>query len=258
MFFLFSEIIYRPLYNLLVFVYNVVPFHDFGVAIILVTIIIKLILAPLSKKQIESQKKIQELQPKIKELQEKYKNDKEKQSRALMELYKTHKTNPFSGCLPLIFQLIFLIALYQVFFNISQNGLSIDGAILYPFVSNPGAIGHYFLGLVDLSRSIDISHLGVSAIPNIILVLLAAGAQYFQTKMLMPKPVAKKKGQEADMSQIMSQQMLYLGPLLTIFIGIKFPSGLALYWLASTVFAIIQQKRLVSQEQRGLKKKDNR
>ena len=86
--FLFNEFIYRPIYNLLVFIYNVIPFGDFGLAIIILTLIIRFIIIPLSRKQIESQKKIQELQPKIKEIQEKYKNDKEKQSRALMEFYK--------------------------------------------------------------------------------------------------------------------------------------------------------------------------
>ena len=113
--FLFNAFIYQPIYNLLVFVYNIVPFRDFGIAIIIVTVLIKLVLVPLSRKQIESQKKMQELQPKIKELQQKYKTDKEKQSRAVMELYKTHKTNPFSGCLPLVFQLIFLIECYSTF-----------------------------------------------------------------------------------------------------------------------------------------------
>ena len=107
--YIFNAIIYLPLYNLLVFVYDVLPFHDFGVAIIVVTLLIKFALFPLSKKQIESQKKMQEMQPKIKEVQNKHKDDKEKQSRALMELYKEHKTNPFSGCLPMVAQLVRLM-----------------------------------------------------------------------------------------------------------------------------------------------------
>ncbi|MFZ5982417.1 MAG: YidC/Oxa1 family membrane protein insertase, partial [Patescibacteria group bacterium] len=93
---IFNEFIYQPIYNLLIFVYNFFSFQDFGVAIVLVTVLVKLALFPLSRKQIESQKKLQELQPKIKELQSKYKNDKEKQSRALMELYKENKANPLS------------------------------------------------------------------------------------------------------------------------------------------------------------------
>ena len=246
--FLFNAFIYQPIYNLLVFVYNIVPFHDFGIAIILVTVFIKLLLVPLSKKQIESQKKMQELQPKIKELQKKYKDDKEKQSKAVMELYKTHKTNPFSGCLPLVFQLIFLIAIYRVLFNISGAGLKVSQGVLYPFVSNPGQINQYFLGIIDLSKTLDLKNLALGNVPHLILIFLAAAAQYYQTKMLMGKqlaaaPVDKAK-KDDDIAQMMGKQMLYLGPLLTLFIGIRFPAGLALYWLVSTVFMIAQQRQL--------------
>lgn len=239
---MFNTFIYQPVYNFLIFVYNIIPIHDFGIAIILVTVFIKFLLVPLSRKQIESQKKMQELQPKIKEVQEKYKKDKEKQSQALMELYKTHKANPFSGCLPMVFQLVFLIAIYRVLFNVSQSGLLIKGDELYAFVANPGQINRMFLGILDLSRSLDLSHLTLSSLPHIILVALAAGSQYFQTKMLMPKEdKSVKTTKEADFSQMMSKQMLYMGPILTLFIGVKFPAGLALYWLTSTVFMIVQQ-----------------
>jgi YidC/Oxa1 family membrane protein insertase len=248
--FLFSTFVYKPIYNLLVLTYNVIPFHDFGIAIIVVTIFIKLLLVPLSKKQIESQKKMQELQPKIKEVQNKHKNDKEKQSQALMELYKTHKANPLSGCLPLVVQLVFLIAIYRVLFNISKAGLSIDAAGLYPFVNNPGQINHYFLGIVNLASTLNLSQLSLASLPHLILVVAAAASQYFQTKMLMQSSTAApaSTGKEADFAQIMSKQMLFLGPLLTLFIGIKFPAGLALYWLVSTVFMIVQQQMLQKQK----------
>ncbi len=247
MFFLFNEFICRPLYNLLVLVYDIIPFHDFGLAIIIVTLLIKFMLFPLSRKQIESQKKMQEAQPKIKEIQEKYKNDKAKQSRAVMEFYKQNKTNPFSGCLPTIFQLVFLIAIYRVLFNISQAGLRVEEQQLYSFVANPGQINQYFLGLIDLSKAIDLSHLTFGSAAQIALVISAAAAQYFQTKMLMPKKLPEK-GKHQDISQIMSKQMLYLGPFLTLFIGIRFPSGLALYWLVSTILAILQQFYMMKNE----------
>jgi len=246
--FLFNEIIYKPIYNLLIFVYSAVPFHDFGVAIILVTIFIKLVLIPLSKKQIESQKKMQELQPKIKELQAKHRNDKEKQSRALMELYKEKKTNPFSGCLPMIVQLVFLIAIYRVLFNISNAGLKVNAADLYAFVPDPGQIHHMFLGIINLASVLNLGNLTIASIPQLILIILAAGSQYIQTKMLMGRQAPAPAGKEADFSQVMSKQMLYLGPLLTLFIGIKFPAGLALYWLVSTVFMIVQQYLLEKKE----------
>ncbi|MDO8240567.1 MAG: YidC/Oxa1 family membrane protein insertase [Candidatus Moranbacteria bacterium] len=244
---LFDIAIYNPIYNLLIFIYNIVP--DFGVAIILVTVFIKFLLIPLSKKQIESQKKMQELQPKIKEIQAKYKTDKEKQSRAMMELYKESKSNPFSGCLPMIVQLVFLIAIYRVLFNISQAGLVVNNADLYAFIQNPGQINKIFLGMVDLSSAINFSSLTLSSLPHIILVILAAGAQFVQTKMMMAKQAVKpSKADEADFAQIMSKQMLFLGPIMTLFIGIKFPAGLALYWLVSTAFMIIQQKYMEKKE----------
>lgn len=245
---IFDIIIYNPLYNLLIFVYNVVPFGDFGVAIVIVTLLIKFLLIPLSRKQIESQKKMNEMQPKIKEIQDKHKGNKEEQSKALMAFYKETKTNPFAGCLPMIVQLIFLIAIYRVLFNISQAGLSVDGGVLYSFISNPGQINKMFLGIIDLSAVLNLGQLTLASVPHIILILAAAASQYFQAKMLMVKKAKadedKPKPQEEgkpDFAQMMSKQMLYFGPLLTLFIGVKFPAGLALYWLVSTGFMIAQQ-----------------
>lgn len=232
MVFLFHTIIYQPLYNILIWLYNVVPGKDFGISIILITILLRTILIPLYKKQIDSQKKLQELQPKIKALQEKTKHDKEQQTKQLMQLYKEHKTNPFSGCLPLVVQLVFLIAIYRVLIAVSSNGLTVDSSQLYSFVANPGKINQFFIAIVDLTK------------PSIVIAALAAIAQYFQTKMLMagqPQAVKKEGSDTPDMAQMMSKQMLYLGPILTLFIGIKFPAGLSLYWLAGTLFMLLQQ-----------------
>lgn len=234
---IFQAIIYQPIYNILIALYNIIPGQDFGVAIIATTLLIKLVLVPVSKKQIESQKKMQEFQPQIKELQRKHKDDKEKQTKELMEFYKKNKANPFSGCLPMIVQLIFLIAIYKILINISAVGLTIEEGILYSFVSSPGKINHLFAGVVDLTR------------PSIVLAVLAAISQYFQSKMLMKSKEDKKekKGEKTkdddkpDFASIMTKQMLYLGPFLTLFIGIKFAAGLSLYWLVSTLFMLGQQ-----------------
>jgi YidC/Oxa1 family membrane protein insertase len=233
---IFHSFIYQPIYNLLVFFYNVIPGHDFGIAIILTTLFIKTLFIPLSKKQIETQKKMQELQPKIKELQKQHKDNKEKQTKAIMELYREHKTNPFSGCLPLIVQLIVLIAIYRVIINISQAGFTINVADLYSFVSDPGGVRHLFLNFVDLTR------------PNYILAFFSALAQYYQTKMLFSGqqslPTTPKDDEQPDFATIMNKQMLYLGPAITFFVGVTFPAALALYWLFSTLFMIFQQKAL--------------
>lgn len=242
MLFLFRELVFKPLYNLLITVYNFVPARDFGIAIILVTVFIKLVLIPLSRKQIESQKKMQDIQPKVKEIQEKHKNDKEKQSRALMELYRNNKVNPFAGCLPMVVQLVFLIAIYRVLFTISNEGFMANPSELYSFVKNPGSINHIFLGAIDLSAVVNFSKITAQSLMHIALVVATAAAQYIQMKMMAGKTAAKPvTGKETDFSQIMSKQMLYLSPLLTLFIGMRFPAGLALYWLVSTLFMIVQQ-----------------
>ena len=230
----FHVSIYQPLYNVIILFYNIVPGHDFGVSIIVTTVLIKLFLIPVSKKQIESQKKMQEVQPKVKEIQQKHKNDKEKQTREIMDLYKKSKTNPMSGCLPLIVQMIFLIAIYRIIMNISSGGLTVNSGDLYSFISNPGKINNIFFGIVDLSK------------PNIVIAFLAAIAQFYQTKMLMKSKKAENKQKEKpdgkpDFASMMTKQMLYLGPIMTLMIGIKFPAGLAIYWLVSTLFMIFQQ-----------------
>lgn len=230
---IFDSVVYHPIYNILVFFYNTVPGYDFGVAIILTTLFIKTLFIPLSKKQIESQKKMQELQPQLKEIQKKYKDDKEKQTKAVMEFYKENKTNPFAGCLPLIIQLIVLIAIYRVIINISQAGFIINQGDLYAFISNPGSVRHLFLNFMDLTK------------PNYVLAFLSAIAQYYQTKMLFQSrgtPVTTDKtSEEPDFAAIMNKQMLYLGPGITFFIGVTFPAALALYWFVSTLFMIFQQ-----------------
>jgi len=222
---LYNEILYRPLFNALIFLYNVIPGHDFGAAIIALTLAIRLALYPLNQKAIKSQKALQELQPKIKEIQQKYKNEKEKQGTALMGLYKTHKINPASGCLPFFIQFPILIALFSVF----KSGLDpgkLDG--LYSFVAHPGVVSNMFLGLINLAEK------------NYFLAILAGALQFLQTKMMMPKrPASQTPG--PDFSSMMNKQMLYFFPILTTFFAASLPAGLAVYWVAMTVFGIAQQ-----------------
>lgn len=232
---IFNSAIYQPLYNALIFLYNLFP--DLGVAIVLLTLIIRVMLISLSKKSIESQKKMQEIQPEIKKLQEKYKLDKAKQSQAVMQLYKDKKINPASGCLPMIIQLIVLIALYQVFLaGISFNG---DGHLLYSFVKNPQTVNHLAFGLIDITKS------------NLFLAFVAAILQFWQTKMLMAKTKKteeKKPESEPDFSTVMQKQMLYMGPVLTFIFGAKFSAGLPIYWITTTLFMIAQQYWIVAKE----------
>ena len=224
----FYVILYQPLFNSLVFLYNYIPGHDFGIAIISLTIIIRIILYPTSVKAVKSQRGLQKIQPQISELQKKYKDDKEKQAKEILDLYKKEKINPFSGLFLAFIQLPILLALYRVFMDgLNQKKLT----ALYSFVVNPGQINALFLHLINLSK------------PNIIFAILAGATQYFQTKMLIPAN-APKIGQQnkgSDVSQMMQKQMLYFLPVFTVIILINLPSALGLYWTISGLFSIIQQ-----------------
>lgn len=224
----FYVVLYQPLFNSLILLYNYIPGHDFGIAIIALTVIIRLILYPLSVKAVRSQSSLQKLQPQMQELQKKYKDDKEKQAKEILELYKKEKINPFSGILLALIQLPILIALYRVFWE-GLNPKELAG--LYSFVLNPRHINALFLGLVNLAK------------PNYELAILAGITQYFQTKMLMPKTDSKKqdKNKTADFSQMMQKQTLYFLPVFTVIILISLPSALGLYWTASGLFSIVQQ-----------------
>lgn len=235
--FLYNEVIYNPILNLLVFLYNIIPGHDIGVVIILVTLLIRLILAPSFHKSLKSQKAMNDLQPKLNELREKYKNNQQEQAKAMMQLYKDHKVNPFSSCLPLLIQLPIMIALYQVFIKALKGNL--DG--LYSFVNNPGSLNPVSLGFFDLSRvAWENSHI---YIPALVLALLAGAAQFWQSKMMMPKTPANDTTTKA-----MQMQTTYMLPLISAFIGLKLPAGLPLYWVVTTLFAVAQQYYIMKRQ----------
>lgn len=219
----FHLILIQPLLNALIWLYNVIPGHDMGVAIIAMTLVLRLLLFPTFQKQLRAQKDMQRLQPKLEELKARHKDDKEAHSKAMMDLYKEHKVNPLASCLPLLIQLPILIALYRVFLSgLSGNDLA---AQLYPFIHNPGAINVNFLGLINLAK------------PNYIFGILAGVFQFFQTKMLMPK----NQTTTDKTARIMNAQMTYFMPLITLVVAIRLPAGLSLYWIVTTLFAIAQQ-----------------
>lgn len=223
---IFNESLTRPVFNLLVWIYNIIPGQDFGIAIIAVTVLLRVALYPLSNKALKSQRALQELQPKIKEIQKKFKN-REEQAKAMMEFYKEHKVNPFSGCLPLLIQLPLLIALYRVFLT----GLNPDSLeSLYSFVQSPGVLDPMFLGLVNLAQ------------PSHALAILAGVSQFLQAKTAFAKmPSMGAAGKGADFSKSMQQSMIYMMPLFMVFIAWNLPAGLALYWVVTMLFSLGQQ-----------------
>lgn len=224
---LYNTILFQPIYNILVFLYDFLPGNDIALAIIILTLGIRLIFYPLSKKSIESQKALQELQPKLEELKKKYKSNQEEMAKQTMALYRDNKINPLSSCLPMLIQLPFLIAIYQVF----RAGFDASNFHwLYSFIPNPGNIDPYSLGL-NLAE------------PQWMIAALAAVAQFWQAKMMLSKkpPIQSKGAQDEALTVIMQKQMVYVLPIMTLVIGLQFPGGLALYWLVSTLATAIQQ-----------------
>jgi len=227
---MFTTIFYQPILNLLFFIYNLIPGHDIGVAVIVLTIFIKAVLWPLSAKAIKAQKAMQSLQPKLAALKQRYSKPEEKPelTKAMMELYKEEKINPLSSCLPLLIQLPFFWAIFRVFSD--EFGGKASG-LIYPFIFNPGALNAIAFGFLDFSK------------PNWVLAVLAGLSQFLQAKM-MPKqtPAVKTQGsRDENMAAIMNKQMTYIFPALTIFICLSLPSGLAFYWFITTILTIVQQ-----------------
>lgn len=227
----FNIILYQPMLNVLILLYLFVK--DFGVAVILLTIIVKILLHPLNRKAIESQKKMLEIQPKIKEIQEKYKDDQQRMAIEVMSLYKLHKFNPFGGIGILFIQLPIIWALFQVFLV----GFSIEKiqASLYPFVSIASSINPVLFSVVDLSQ------------PNIPLTILTALVQYFQVKTSAPAKNKKDENEpkkEPEIQDIMQKQMLFLIPGITFFVLFGLPSAIALYWMVSSLLTVYEQKMI--------------
>ncbi|MBI2024385.1 membrane protein insertase YidC [Candidatus Giovannonibacteria bacterium] len=222
--FIYNEIIYRPLFNALAFLTGVVPYHDVGIAIIILTILVRIIIFPLTHRSLLTQIKMKELEPHINKIRETHKDKADEQGKKIMELYKEHGVNPLSGCFLLLIQLPILIALYRLFWK----GL-LSGGNLYSFISMPSPIKTHFLGLVDL------------ALPSWTFAFLAAASQFAQMKLANPTIPKKGTSMREEMSRAFAIQSLYIFPALIFFISIKFPAALALYWTSSNLFATLHE-----------------
>lgn len=218
--------------------------HNYGVAIILLTILIRLILYPLMQKQMVSMREMQKIQPLMKAVQEKYKSDKERLNKELMALYKEHKVNPMGGCLPLLIQMPILILLFQtlrVFKYHVPNTEIIEGGFLW--IANqveilkdglPVIVG----GLAAPEQLIGLGG-GIFGIEYIgILPFLVGGSMYIQQKMTSTGGTTGKEGGSAQQTQKMMTIMM---PLMIGFMSFSLPSGLSLYWFTSTLLGIGQQ-----------------
>lgn len=228
--FFYNNIIFNPLYNGLIFLMDIIPWIDAGVAVILFTIIVRLVLFPLSKKAIVTQVRMKEIEPELNRLKQTV-PDRQQQALKVMELYKTKGVNPFSSFLVLIIQLPIIYALYSIFIRSGLPVVNTD--ILYGFITPP-TINMHFLGLIDIGAK------------SITLAVIAAVAQYLQlhfslsaTSNTAPNKIGPTS--QADMMQNMMKNMKYIFPIMVFFISYKISAVVALYWAVSSLFTLGQE-----------------
>lgn len=231
---LWNTVFYQPIYNALIFIINNVTWGDVGFAIIILTVIIKFILFPLTKKSIKSQILMKKIEPDLKRIKKEFPN-KEEQAKKTFELYKKYGVNPFSGCLVVILQLPVIFALYYVFYK----GLSLDAGPLYAFIQAPVAPHTNFLGIFDVHGK------------SIVLALFAGLSQFIQGYLATPiKPkveVVKEiqtpepKTFQEQLSDSMQMNVRYILPVFIAFIAYQISAAVAIYWITSNVFTIVQE-----------------
>src|ERR1035437_5916933 len=223
---LWNVILYKPLVNILAFLVSIVPGGDLGVAVIILTILVKLVLFTFSQRSIESQAKMNLLTPELDKIK-KSGATKEEQAKLTFELYKKNKTNPFSGCLLILIQLPIIFALYYVFLR----GMKFDGGLLYSFIHAPNSINMNFLGLINIGQK------------SLLLAILAGVSQFFQAY-YMPKPASTKSDSSSfqdNFAKSMQVQMKYVFPFIVGFIAYSISGAVALYWITNNIFTIFQQ-----------------
>jgi YidC/Oxa1 family membrane protein insertase len=271
---MFNTFIVQPVINLLVLIYALLPGHNFGMAIILFTIVVRLLMWPLVKKQLHHAKAMRELQPELKRIKKESKGDRQKESAMTMALYKEKEVNPFSSIGLLIVQIPILIALYSGISKIIKDPQAlIDYA--YPFVEKIGNLPELatnidsfdatLFGFVDLTKAALVPNGGGIYWPAMILVIGSAVTQYYQSKQLMPSDKDSRKlrdilkdagsGKQADQSEVnnaVGRSTRFFIPAMIFIFTVNLPSALSLYWLTSGLVAIIQQNRVLGREEKVL------
>lgn len=266
---LFDVIIVQPILNLLMAIYAIIPGGDFGISVVIFTIVIRFALWPLAKKQLHQAKAMRKMQPELKKIKEKYKNNSQAQGLAMMDLYKKHNISPFGSIGVLLIQLPILIAIYRVvqIFAIHREDL---GRYTYSFmenlpavkelISDPAHFNQNFLGLVDLTQH-AVSSDGV-VIGLVIIALIASLMQYFLSKQMSPSTDSGKRlrdilaeasqGKEADQSEmnaIMMRKMTKFMPIFLFFIMISLPGAIALYIATGNIVAYFQNTTILEKDE---------
>lgn len=269
---IFEILIVQPLFNLLMALYALIPGGDFGISIILFTILLRLAMHPLVRRQLHQTKAMRRLQPELEEIKRRTKGNRQLQSMQMMELYKRHGVSPFRSIGIVLIQLPVFIALYIVIqvFTLHRNELSrwtydfVEniGSIKY-IVEHPDAFNEKLLGVVNLTQ-----HAFANGNINLILVavaIVAAIGQYIQSKQTMPQVGSKRRlrdiindaanGKEADQSEIntaIMNKMIYMLPVFMLFIMLTLPGAIALYYAVTTIVAVIQQHIILREDEEEL------
>lgn len=224
---------FDPVYNGLVFFIDIVPGGDVGLAIIFTTIVVKVILLPLSIKAAKTQVIMREIEPKLKELKEKY-EDKREQAEKMMEVYKEAGINPFASVLLLFLQIPIIIALYLSVYSgggVALPAINID--LLYSYIPSPETVSMMFLGLLDIAER------------SLPLAVLAGVTQFIHAQMSIPKPEPRDPDAEpdlkADFARSMQTQMRYVMPLIIFVVAYTISAAIALYFTVSNIMAILQE-----------------
>ena len=234
---LWNTFLYEPIYNALIFIINNVTFGDVGFAIVIVTILVKVILFPLTKKSARSQILMKKMEPEIKKIKQDYPN-KEEQAKKTLELYKKYGTNPFSGCLVVLLQMPVIFALYYVFYK----GLKIDESLIYSFIQIPTTLSTNFLGIFELGEKS--LFLGVlTGLSQFIQGYLASSVKNKQIEIIKDNDSVKDKKADfqEQLSDSMQMNVKYILPVFIGFIAWKISAAVALYWTVSNIFTILQE-----------------
>jgi YidC/Oxa1 family membrane protein insertase len=270
---MFNTFIVQPVINLLVLIYALLPGHNFGVAIILFTVVVRLLMWPLVKKQLHHAKAMRELQPELKRIKKETRGDRQKESMMTMALYKEKEINPFSSIGLLIVQIPILIALYSGISKIIKDPQALFD-FAYPFVEKIGNLPELaanidnfdatLFGFIDLTKAALVPGGGIYW-PAMVLVIGSAVTQYYQSKQLMPSDKDSRKlrdilkdagsGKQADQSEVnnaVGRSTRYFIPAMIFIFTVNLPSALSLYWLTSGLVAIIQQNRVLGREEKVL------
>lgn len=269
---IFELVVVQPIFNLLMGLYAVVPGRDFGVAIIIFTIIVRFVLYPLTRSMLHQTKAMRKLQPELMRIKKQSKGNRQAETMAMMELYKKHGVSPFRSIGILLIQLPIFIALFQVIQIFTNQRDQIEKFTydvlegidpIRDLIANPAGFNETLLGIVDLTKTAFTSS-GVD-IFLIILAVIAGVTQYIMSKQTMPKTESKrrirdimaeaaegKQADQAEMNAIMMQRMTKILPFFMFFIMISVPGALALYYAVSNIVAVGQQAYLLRQDEEEL------